>query len=155
MLFGKGGRGEKKKQKNQNILASYWSESLQKACCTGRGSSLCSQQPGVTYWEHMLCKPPHTLLYNIVGCACFLFLLVFSVYECSYASAFFFLRVTKKQLLIFVEGLNAEHCSLLALFNFGRALKMTRVYAVFPEQTPCCACVVASGRIHTNVLLWA
>lgn len=27
----------------------------------------------------------------------------------------FFLRVTKKQLLIFVEGLNAEHCSLLAL----------------------------------------
>lgn len=53
----------------------------------------------------------------------------------------------RKQLLVFVEGLNTEHCS---LFNFGRAVKLAGMHTAFPEQRPCCACVAALGREHTS-----
>lgn len=141
------------------ILASYWSEFLQEGMLcrhTAQGEVLLCALESLELLTGGTCSANLHVpcCYNIVSCACFLFLLVFSVYQCSYAPAFF-LRETKKQLLIFVEGLNAERCSLLTLFNFGRVLKMTYVYAAFLEQTPCCVGTVALGRVHVNVLLWA
>lgn len=70
----------------------------------------------------------------VLCCYCQLGMVFVSVYKYSYAPGSFW-RKTKQQPLTFVVGLNAEPCSLLALFNFGRALKMTLVYAAFPEQT--------------------
>lgn len=67
---------------------------------------------------------------------------------------YFFFESNKETAAYFCGGVKCRTLFSLG-FNFGRALKMTRVYAAFPEQTPCCACTVASGRIHTNVLLWA
>lgn len=84
MLFGKGRGGE------PNQHSGFLLERIPAEGVLRRERQLSLLSTAWSYWEHMVCKPPHTLLYNIVSCACFLFLLVFSVYECSYASVFFF-----------------------------------------------------------------